>query len=119
MPIYSCICDECVIKFEVVKPMIQSDKIAFCPRCNGKARRDYQTDLPNSGNKNYPKLFVSEALGIHPDEAAEHRKRYPNVEVLPEGQLGFHNVSDHKKHLEAINWQKKPAKNKRKSQKIS
>ncbi len=116
MPQYSYICDNCIRGFIIIKSMSQSQE-EFCPKCGKIARRNYRADLPNSGNKDYAKLFVSEALGIHPDEAVEHKRRYPNVEVLPEGQLGFHNVSDHKEHLKAIGWDKRPAK-KRKAKKI-
>ena len=39
MPIYEYVCPSCEFKFELLRPLSQSNKGALCPRCQKKAER--------------------------------------------------------------------------------
>lgn len=43
MPIYEYVCSECDSKFELLRPLSQSDEEAFCPHCHKPARRKLST----------------------------------------------------------------------------
>jgi hypothetical protein len=93
--------------------MNQYDKSEFCDECLATMERDFNQHGVHCGNKSYGNPLISESLGIHPEQAAEHRKNHPNIEVMPEGQLRFNNYQDHKNYLNKIAWDKKESKRKR------
>ncbi len=39
MPIYEYVCDDCDLKFELLRPFSQSDKDADCPKCHHSVKR--------------------------------------------------------------------------------
>ena len=39
MPLYEYCCPKCELKFELLRPISQSDKEATCPHCHGSAGR--------------------------------------------------------------------------------
>ena len=43
MPIYEYNCSSCNLKFELLRPLSQSDDEAPCPRCHDKAERILST----------------------------------------------------------------------------
>ena len=43
MPIYEYVCSECDSKFEMLRPLSQSDEGAPCPHCHKPARRKLST----------------------------------------------------------------------------
>lgn len=89
------------------------DSLELCDNCHVEMERNFNKRGIHCGNKSYGKPLISESLGIHPEQAAEHRKNHPNVEVMPEGQLRFNNYQDHKNYLNKIAWDKKESKRKR------
>ena len=106
MPRYDYYCPICKYKKQIVKPMNQYDKSEFCDDCLATMERDYNQHGLHCGNKHYSKPIISEALGIHPDQTAEHREHFPNIEVMPEGQLKFDNYQAHNNYLNKIGWGK-------------
>ena len=46
------------------------------------------------------KTFWSESLAINPDQAAEHRRLFPNVKIDSEGRLGFDSVKERSDYIE-------------------
>jgi putative FmdB family regulatory protein len=48
MPIYEYFCSDCKIKFELLKPMSQSNQSASCPKCGGGAERVLSSFCRNS-----------------------------------------------------------------------
>ena len=106
MPTYSYICDACNTVSEIIKPMSRSNDTEACSICKAVVRRHYQSDVPNTGNLEYAKPVISESLGIHPEQTKEHRENFPDVEVMPEGQLRFDNYQAHNKYLKKIGWDK-------------
>ncbi len=39
MPIYEYVCPDCKLKFELLRPLSQSDEAATCPTCEKSAER--------------------------------------------------------------------------------
>lgn len=39
MPIYEYFCPDCNLKFELLRPINQSNEVASCPRCHGNTER--------------------------------------------------------------------------------
>jgi len=106
MPTYSYICNTCKVVSEVIKPMSDYGTIEICNVCQTILRRHYQSDVPNTGNLEYAKPIISESLGIHPEQTEEHKKNFPDVEVMPMGQLKFDNYQAHNNYLKKIGWDK-------------
>lgn len=74
--------------------------------------RDFQNGRPHVTPKLYSRAIVSDALGIHPDQAAEHKAVYPDIEITPTGRLVFDNYKQHDKYLTENGYQFKPRKKK-------
>lgn len=76
----------------------------YCPHCNkimcnkltGGAKGDY--------------YHVSESMGINAEQTAEHRRIWPNVDVLSGGRLGFKSVKEQQKYANHFGLEKKPQK---------
>lgn len=114
MPRYGYACPNCNCNLDIIKPMAEFDTQEICAICGTIMERDFNQHGIHCGNKTYGNPLISESLGIHPEQAAEHRKNHPNVEVIPMGQLKFNNYQDHKNYLNKIAWDKKESRRKRK-----
>lgn len=62
MPLYDFECNKCSERFERFFKMAEK-KNAYCPKCEGKARRIYYVGMPNFGFK----PFFSENLSPDPN----------------------------------------------------
>jgi hypothetical protein len=51
--------------------------------------------------------FWSESLAISPDQAAEHRRQFPDVKIDTEGRLGFDSVKQRSDYCEKTGFVKK------------
>lgn len=88
-----------------------------CPFCGGQAVYVIgEVDLAEHGVKSfrvgnctYGKSLISDSLAINPCQIAEHRAKFPNVEVLPTGQLRFDDFKTHDEYLEKTGFRKRPA----------
>ena len=110
MPQYKYSCPNCNCQLDVIKPMAEFNTQEICAICGTIMERDFNQNGLHCGNKHYGTPLISESLGIHPEQAAEHRKNFPNVEVMPEGQLKFDGYQAHSKYLKAIGWDKRSKK---------
>lgn len=111
MPRYGYYCSKCGIEKDVVKPMEDFDSLELCTNCHIEMERNFNNRGIHCGNHSYGNTpVISESLGIHPEQAAEHRKKHPNVEVMPMGQLKFSDYQAHDKYLKNIGWNKPSVK---------
>ena len=92
------ICDECGIGVQDADTKIEH----CCPKCGKPMRWDL-----NIGCAKDQYYHVSESLGINPLDAAEHRKHWPNVDVLPDGRVGFHSVKEQERYANHFGMDKK------------
>lgn len=106
MPRYGYACPECECQFDIIKPMAEFDTEELCKVCGTIMDRDFNQRGIHCSNKAYGSPIISEALGIHPEQAKEHREHFPNIEVMPEGQLRFDNYQAHNNYLNKIGWGK-------------
>jgi hypothetical protein len=70
--------------------------------CGGTLHRKYG-DPTNAGDY----YHVSESLGIIPEQAEEHRKQWPNVDILSDGRLGFKSVKEQERYANHFGMDKK------------
>jgi len=50
MPIYEYFCPHCNFKFELLRPLSQSDEVASCPHCHNGAKRIFSSFSSPSGD---------------------------------------------------------------------
>jgi hypothetical protein len=74
--------------------------------CGGTLHRKYGGNFTNAGDY----YHVSESLGILPEQAEEHRKQWPNVEVLPDGKVAFRSVKEQERYSHHFGMDKKVQK---------
>ncbi len=109
MPMYDYICPDCSDSITISKPMKVSDRDEYC-HCGALLKRSYLSELCNVGVIEYAKPHVSDSLAMHPEQVPEHRKKFPDIEVLPDGRPVLRDTSQHNKYLKRIGWYKAPSK---------
>lgn len=78
-----------------------------CEKCNcGAVLHDKTRNFTNAGDY----YHISESLGIIPEQAEEHRKQWPNVDVLPDGRVAFHSVREQERYSHHFGMDKKVQK---------
>jgi putative FmdB family regulatory protein len=112
VPMYCYVCPECGRRLEVMRSIQGRDDPVTC-ECGTPARRDFTSELPNATGTQRGDTFWSESLAISPDQTAEHRRFFPNVQVDREGRLGFDSVRERSDYLDRCGFDKKPGKPKR------
>jgi hypothetical protein len=83
-----------------------SDKPDFKVCDCGKVLHVAGDNFTNAGNY----YHVSESLGIIPEQAEEHRRQWPTVDILEGGKLGFHSVRDQERYANHFGLEKKVQK---------
>jgi hypothetical protein len=83
-----------------------SDKSNFRTCDCGKVLHIKGGNFTNAGNY----YHVSESLGIIPEQAEEHRKQWPTVDILEGGKLGFRSVRDQERYANHFGMDKKVQK---------
>ena len=110
MPIYSYTCN-CGKKDMVVKPMSQFDRPELCPICNQTMQRDIAADAPRvHGNRYYEKPLHSDSLAIAASQVAEHKRRWPDIEIDSEYRPVFTGYKQHDDYLKDTGFVKLPQK---------
>ena len=59
---------------------------------------------------NYERPIHSDALAVHPDQRAEHEKKFPYIELDKQNRPIFDNFVRHEKYLKEIGCVKEPQK---------
>lgn len=115
MPQYDFRCD-CGNTESVIRPMSESRQLLKCSNCGAGMYREYKFRI---GNRPYAKPLISDSLAISPDQAAEHRSHFPDVEVLSDGRLKFDSFKQHDNYLKKTGFVKKTQKLKRKGKTVA
>lgn len=74
----------------------------FCPKCGSFLEpRFYQSGgtFMIKGAP-YSKPLHSDALGMQPDQVAEHREKFPNIEIDNQNRPVFENMPQHEAYME-------------------
>ena len=74
-----------------------------CSECGADMRWDLGGNV--SGCSDYE--HISESLGIHPDQIQEHRKLFPNIDVIPDGRLRFTSTKQQERYANTCGFDKK------------
>ena len=56
----------------------------------------------NINNAPYKKPLHSDALGMQPDDVAEHREKFPDIEIDSENRPVFTNMRQHDAYMEKV-----------------
>ena len=109
MPFYNFYCEDCGDKKELRMSMHEAHEW-HCKKCDKPMIRDYRTDLPTqtATGREYSKPIISDSLAIHPDQAAEHRKLFPDVPLADGVRPVFTNHDTHQKYLDKVGFVKQP-----------
>jgi len=110
MPLYEFKCEQCQETITQVLSM-KGDipESVPCVGCNGIPA--YRVWAFNAHDDSYNTPLVSDALAVHPSQVEEHRRKFPNIKVRPDGRPEFTSFSQHDAYLKATGFHKKPQKN--------
>ncbi len=106
MPEYGFVCDSCGVGDSVIAPMSDVPQELRCKKCGAKMRRVYS--FAPGGCRDYPHPIVSQSLAMNPTQIPEHRERFPDIEVTPDGCPIFTNYRQHDAYLEKTGFVKNP-----------
>jgi hypothetical protein len=115
MPVYCYKCPKCGVTHEELLPMPHSDDVFVCDDCDVAMDRDYAAENGAVVGSELARPFWSESLAISPDQATEHREKFPDVLVDREGRVGFVSHKQRERYLETCGFVKNTAKLKRRS----
>ncbi len=99
MPLYSFFCDTCDHTAEEFRPYEQYKDPMVCT-CGADMLIDIGAAAPRVyGKRFYEKPLHSDSLAISKSQVAEHRMRWPHIEIDSEFRPVFTNARDHDKYL--------------------
>lgn len=118
MPQYCYKCPRCKNEITIIKPMKDSGLEHDCDWCGERLERDMAAERPNVRGKDYVNPLLSDSLAIHPEQIAEHKQYFPDVEVESDGRLRFDNSAQHDRYLKKSGYYKAPQRIRRKGRTI-
>jgi len=101
MPTYCFICPECGQTTELIRPISQCSDPVTC-ECGGTMNRDFYTERPNIGDREYARAIHSDALAVNPSQRAEHKEKFPDVPLDNECRPVFTSYRQHETYLKKI-----------------
>lgn len=110
MVVHSFVCDSCGT---VVKDT--NTKCVHKCKCGADMRWDLTGNVSGGGGYEH----ISESLGIHPDQISEHRQKFPDIDVIPDGRLRFTSVRQQERYAHRCDFDKKRQKTKPKGIRIA
>lgn len=111
MVVHTFICDE---DGTIVRDT-NTEGIHHCPVCG----RDMRWDLPGLGRGRGDYEHISDSLAIHPDDIPEHRRLFPNIDVLPDGRPKFTSTKQQEQYANKCGFDKKRQRTKTKGKRIA
>ena len=100
--IHRFVCDKCGHMVEDENTKI----VHVCPSCQLGMR----WDLKGIGIRPGDYEHISDSLAIHPDDIPEHRKKFPGVDILPDGRPRFTSPKQQECYAHACGFDKKEQK---------
>lgn len=111
MVVHKFICNSC-------GTVVEDTNTKCVHRCKngcGDMRWDLGGNVSGGGDYEH----ISESLGIHPDQIPEHRKLFPNIDIIPDGRLRFTSVKQQERYAHRCDFDKKRQKIKPKGKRIA
>lgn len=108
MPFYQFECLNCGWALQVSRPMSESGDPTFCSVCNERMIRDFHAEH-SSIRGDYKEPIVSDSLAFDAIDLAEHKKRFPGVDVEVDGDGRtarpiLRSLSQKRQYLRGRNW---------------
>ncbi|KKM83219.1 hypothetical protein LCGC14_1311590 [marine sediment metagenome] len=118
---YDFSCPRCKAITELIVPMsdVKSRMRVVCKECGDIMERNFDMIRVSKGSKQYGRQIISDSLAMNPNQIAEHKRMFPNVQVTKEGQPVFDNFTEHEAYLKKCNIVKKPKSKKKKGKRIA
>lgn len=111
MPLYSSRCPECDAQTEEFRPVAQHLVQPTCPFCEVVMVPDFVTQVQGTSVRgNYKKPIRMESMGFiaDPDDVAEHRKRFPHIDLQFEEGTAIpvvRSLGQKRAYLKGMGWQ--------------
>lgn len=105
MPAYVFICPACSTYREVIRLMKDSGQPEIC-ECGQEMVRNYKAEQIG-GRGMYAEPIVSESMAFDAIDLAEHRKRFPDIDVVVEGRIArpiLRSLSQKRQYLKRRGW---------------
>ncbi len=80
------------------------------PICSSCGKPNYLVYTNRGFHTDGQYVLISASLAISPSQIRAHKKLFPDVGILPDGQLGFTSFRSHDNYLEATGFVKHPQK---------
>ena len=109
MPQYCYVCETCgktTTRFRTVRDRNEPIFISGCCCVSSRVRRDIQAES-HSVRGDYDEPIVSDSMAFDSIDLAEHRRRFPNVDVHLEGRIAqpiLRSLSQKKAYLKGRGW---------------
>ena len=103
------VCDDCRVCVEDTDTKI----VHLCGKCGQEMRWDIKLGCLDGDY-----THISDSLAISPDQIAEHRAHFPDVNVLPDGRIEFDSVRQHSNYIDKCGFCKHSPKLKPKSERL-
>ena len=105
MAIHNFVCDACSISIQDTN----TTGVHYCPQCSKAMRWDLHVGI----HGNYKTPIHSDSLAINPNQIAEHKKMFPNIELDGDCRPIFDNFQRHEEYLNKSGFVKMPKKTKK------
>lgn len=99
-------CPHCKIRRNVTRPMVDSGKSERC-ECGCQMNRDYRAEHTHVWG-DYNQAIVSDSMAFDSIDVAEHRKRFPDVDLKIDGRIArpiLRSLRHKRRYLKGRNWQ--------------
>ena len=110
MPMYAFKCPVCQCQEYEYRPVVRHSDPKLCPNCNALMEHDIVTQAQGTAVRgNYKKPVELQSMGFLAvdEDVAEHRKRFPNVDLVErEGSMipVVRSLGQKRAYLKAAGW---------------
>jgi putative FmdB family regulatory protein len=96
MPMYEYLCTSCKKRFDAPQSIAERDNPIVC-ECGGRAERDKIASMQPHSETGFGTEMLSDALGVHPDQIPEARRRFPDHRFHPDGRMVIGSAGERKR----------------------
>jgi hypothetical protein len=103
MPLYNYCCFDCddnVVIETICSISERYNNVPICGSCGKEMDQDFRGSRMQIKGAPYSKPLHSDSLAILPEQVAQHRKDFPNIELDSECRPVFKDAPSHQKYLD-------------------
>jgi putative FmdB family regulatory protein len=110
MPVYCYKCAQCGVSRTEIRPISRRNNPVPCGVCGaGAMKRDLTAERVNSTDMEYDKPILSDSMGVHPRQVAEHRRLHPGIPISDDGRVIVRSHSEKKRIMKRLGFYDKDA----------